>query len=62
MKTHTCTKCGGTGQIPDARMILDAFDKLVIIDAIKSGTKQRDLAAQYGVHESTISRIKHGTR
>lgn len=40
---------------------LSEHDVLAIREAIRNGIKQRDLAAQYGVGQSTISRIKRET-
>lgn len=47
-------------KIAESTRKLSTQDQADILDSLKKGEKNRDLAAKYGVHRTTISKVKTG--
>lgn len=47
-------------KIAESTRKLSAQDQADILDALSSGVKNKDLAEKYGVHRTTISKVKTG--
>ena len=56
--TKLCTRCRGTGRIPDRRLGLTDDQRTEIRQRIANGEKQKDLAAAFSVSPSLVSRVK----
>ncbi len=57
--TKACARCNGTGLVPDGRRKLSDHQRSEIRMRLANGDRGKDLAVEYKVTESAISRIKH---
>lgn len=58
MARKTCPLCHGLGSVEDGRLKLSAHQKAYIVRRLARGESGKALAKEYGVTESSISRIR----
>ncbi len=59
MTDRPCTRCHGTGRVEDRRLGTTPEQKTTIRERLAQGERASALAHEYGVHKTTISRIRH---